>query len=155
MIRIYTDGACGSYRTEGHGGWGVVIYYGEYIQELSGNAMNTTFNRMELTAAIEGLVALKCRYTSTIAIYTDSRYVKNGITNYVHKWKVNGWTTVKKKEVKNKDLWQLLDTLSTLYKIEWHWVKAHNGNAGNEHADQLAVAAKEKLYKVSKILGEE
>jgi ribonuclease HI len=133
-VTMYTDGACRG--NPGPGGWGAVLVAEGREKELWGGERLTTNNRMELTAAIEGLQALKRR--CSIAIYTDSQYVRNGIREWLPRWKLRGWTTADKKPVKNKDLWERLDALGTEHDIEWHWVKGHAGHPGNEHADRLA-----------------
>lgn len=135
MITIYTDGACSG--NPGPGGWGAWLLYGDHEKELCGGAPETTNNRMELTAAIEALKALK-RSPSDVALYTDSVYVRDGITSWIHNWKKNGWRTAKKKPVKNDDLWRELDAMISQHSISWHWVKGHAGDPGNERADMLA-----------------
>lgn len=134
-IEIYTDGACSG--NPGAGGWGVILRCGAVEKELSGGEQETTNNRMELTAVIEALKALKkeCRIT----LYTDSRYVMDGINQWMPNWKNNGWrTTNKKSPVKNVDLWQQLDALAARHQIKWVWVKGHNGHPENERVDVLA-----------------
>ena len=133
-VFLYTDGACKG--NPGPGGWGVVMIYGNHKKELSGFNENTTNNIMELTAAIKALEQLKepCKVTIT----TDSIYVKNGITNWIHNWKKNGWKTSGKKTVKNKKLWKTLDQLNQRHKINWQWVKGHSGHIENERCDELA-----------------
>ncbi len=133
-LSIYTDGACRG--NPGPGGWGAVLMYGDTQKELFGGAENTTNNRMELQAAIEGLKALK--RGCDITLYTDSQYVRQGITEWITNWKKRGWKTAAKKPVKNADLWQELDQQAQRHSINWVWVKGHAGNAGNELADQLA-----------------
>lgn len=133
-VTIYTDGACSG--NPGPGGWGVVLHHNGSVKELCGGAKETTNNRMELQAAIEALSALKS--PCAVDIYTDSNYVKDGITQWVHGWKKNGWKTAAKKPVKNQDLWQALDEAMKPHKVEWHWVKGHNGHPQNERADELA-----------------
>ncbi len=133
-IDLYSDGAC--LGNPGPGGWGVVLKWRGIEKELSGGEGDTTNNRMELTAAIKGLAALKKR--STVRIHTDSTYVRDGITKWIHNWKRNGWKTAGKKPVKNVDLWQQLEQAITRHSVEWHWVKGHAGHPGNEHADRLA-----------------
>ena len=133
-LLIYTDGACKG--NPGIGGWGVLMCYGEHRKTLSGAEAMTTNNRMELTAAIEALRAVK--RACPIVLTTDSSYVKNGITQWLAGWKRNGWKTADKKAVKNVDLWQALDALVRLHQIEWQWIKGHSGHPGNEMADQLA-----------------
>ncbi|MCX5497451.1 ribonuclease HI [Kaistia dalseonensis] len=133
-VTIWTDGACSG--NPGPGGWGAILIYGEKRMELKGGAPDTTNNRMELTAAIEALDALK--RPCTVDIHTDSQYVKGGITGWIHGWKKNGWKTADKKPVKNIDLWQRLDEALKRHKVNWHWVKGHAGNEANERADELA-----------------
>ena len=136
-ITIYTDGACSG--NPGKGGWGAVLIYRDKQKHLSGSAILTTNNKMELTAAIEALKAVK--KSSDIELYTDSQYVKNGINLWIINWKKNGWKTANKKEVANKDLWIELDKYVTYHNITWFWVKGHSGNHYNEIADDLAVKA--------------
>ncbi len=133
-VVVYTDGACKG--NPGPGGWGAWMKSGEHERELFGGEPNTTNNRMELTAVIEALAALKrqCHVT----VYTDSEYVKNGITTWIHGWKSRGWKTADKKPVKNVELWQKLDALAASHHVTWRWVRGHNGDPGNERADQLA-----------------
>jgi ribonuclease HI len=133
-VELFTDGACKG--NPGPGGWGAVLRYKGKERELSGGAPDTTNNRMEMTAAIEGLKALTrpCR----VKLWTDSNYVKDGITKWIHGWQRNGWRTADKKPVKNADLWQALLAASAPHRIEWHWVKGHNGHPENERADKLA-----------------
>ena len=133
-ISIWTDGACSG--NPGPGGWGAVLISGEHEKDLKGGEADTTNNRMELTAAIEALDALK--RPSVVDIHTDSQYVKGGITGWIHGWKRNGWKTADKKPVKNIDLWQRLDAALQRHTVTWHWVKGHAGNEANERADQLA-----------------
>jgi ribonuclease HI len=133
-IAIWTDGACSG--NPGPGGWGAVLIAGEHEKDLKGGEADTTNNRMELTAAIEALDALK--RPSLVDLHTDSQYVKGGITGWIHGWKRNGWKTADKKPVKNVDLWQRLDTALQRHKVTWHWVKGHAGNEMNERADELA-----------------
>lgn len=133
-IVIYTDGACSG--NPGPGGWGAVLMWGEHRKELAGGEANTTNNRMELMAAISALDALK--RPSTVELHTDSNYVKNGITTWIHGWKRNGWRTADKKPVKNAELWQRLDEARSRHEIDWRWVKGHAGDVENERADELA-----------------
>ena len=136
-VAIYTDGACSG--NPGPGGWGAVLLYGGHRRELSGAAPDTTNNRMELTAAIRALEALT--RPSQVALYTDSTYLRDGITRWLPNWKARGWRTASKSPVKNRDLWEALDALAGRHDVTWHWVKAHAGNAENERADTLARAA--------------
>lgn len=133
-VEIFTDGACRG--NPGPGGWGVLMRYRGREKTLHGGERDTTNNRMELQAAIEGLRALKhpCRVNLT----TDSVYVKNGITTWLASWKAKGWKTAGRKPVKNIDLWQALDQLNQQHEVEWHWVKGHSGHRENEIADELA-----------------
>lgn len=133
-VDIYTDGACSG--NPGPGGWGVLLRTGETEKELCGGSAETTNNRMEMTAAIEALKALKQR--CDVHLHTDSTYLRDGITQWIHNWKRNGWRTAAKKPVKNQDLWQELDALLARNKITWHWVKGHAGHPDNERADALA-----------------
>ncbi|WP_274584609.1 ribonuclease HI [Neisseria leonii] len=133
-VYLYTDGACKG--NPGAGGWGVLLRYGAHEKELSGGEADTTNNRMELTAVIEGLKALK--RTSRVVICTDSQYVKNGMESWIHGWKKNGWKTAAKQPVKNEDLWRELDRLTAAHDVAWKWVKGHAGHADNERADVLA-----------------
>jgi ribonuclease HI len=140
-VTLYTDGACKG--NPGPGGWGVLMQSGERQREIFGGEANTTNNRMELMAAIEGLNALKkpCR----VAIYTDSNYVRQGMTQWLAQWKRNGWRTAARKAVKNADLWQQLDQACERHRVEWHWVKGHSGHPGNERADELANCGVESI----------
>lgn len=133
-VEIYTDGACRG--NPGPGGWGVLLKAGSREKTLYGGEVETTNNRMELTAAIEALRALK--RPSEVVLHTDSRYVMDGITSWLKNWKRRGWTTAAKKPVKNRDLWQALDEATEKHSIRWVWVKGHDGNPGNERADALA-----------------
>lgn len=133
-VEIYTDGACRG--NPGPGGWGVVLIAGSRRKTLHGGERNTTNNRMELTAAIEALGALKGE--QRVVLYTDSKYVMEGIRSWLPNWKKRGWKTASKKPVKNKDLWQALDEAAARHEIRWEWVKGHDGNPGNEEADALA-----------------
>ncbi len=134
MIEIYTDGACKG--NPGPGGWGALLRYRTLEKELSGGEPATTNNRMELMAVIAALEALKRR--AKIAIYTDSKYVQQGISQWIHGWKQKNWMTSAKTPVKNVDLWQRLDRLANQHEIEWCWVKGHAGHPENERADALA-----------------
>lgn len=136
QVTIYTDGACSG--NPGPGGWGAVLYYGNTERELSGGEAETTNNRMELTAAIKALEALKSR--CKVALYTDSEYVRKGITEWITGWKAKGWKTAAKKPVKNADLWKQLDDIAAQHEVHWHWVKGHAGDPMNERADALARA---------------
>lgn len=133
-LEIYTDGACRG--NPGTGGWGVYLLYKNEKKEFYGGKLNTTNNQMELTAVIEGLKVLKepCK----VKLYTDSKYVMDGINSWIANWKKNNWKTASKKDVKNKDLWIELDAETCKHEIEWIWVKGHSGNIGNEKADALA-----------------
>lgn len=133
-LEIWTDGACK--QNPGVGGWGALLVWGEHKLELYGGEKLTTNNQMELTAVISALSALK--RPCPIIIHTDSTYVRDGITKWIRNWKRNGWRTADKKEVKNAELWRRLDDLVNRYDIEWRWVKGHNGDPGNEKADELA-----------------
>ena len=133
-VYLYTDGACKG--NPGTGGWGALLRYGRHEKELFGGEAQTTNNRMELTAVIEGLKALNRR--SRIEIHTDSQYVKNGMESWIHGWKKNGWKTAAKQPVKNEDLWRELDRLCGEHDIVWRWVKGHAGHIDNERADALA-----------------
>jgi ribonuclease HI len=133
-LEIYTDGACRG--NPGPGGWGALLRQGGTEKALWGGESPTTNNRMELTAVIRALEALKRPVAARV--HTDSQYVKNGITSWIHGWKRNGWKTADRKPVKNVDLWQELDRLAAQHRLEWIWVKGHAGDPGNEAADQLA-----------------
>ena len=135
-VTIYTDGACSG--NPGPGGWGAVLISGDKEKDLKGGEPETTNNRMELMGAIEALRALKkpCK----VDLYTDSTYVRKGITEWIHSWKKNGWKTADKKPVKNADLWQELEEAEKKHDVTWHWVKGHNGHPLNERADELARA---------------
>ncbi len=133
-VHIFTDGACKG--NPGPGGWGAVLKYGDHVKELKGYSSETTNNIMELTAVIEALKSLTrpCK----IILTTDSNYVKNGITEWIHSWKKKGWKTANKKPVKNKEYWQQLDVEVQRHTIDWKWVKGHSGHPENERADELA-----------------
>ena len=133
-VVIYTDGACSG--NPGPGGWGVWLRYGEHERELFGSEAQTTNNRMELMAVIEGLRALK--RTCVVTIHTDSQYVMKGMTEWLVNWKRRGWMTAEKKPVKNAELWQALDEQVQRHQVSWRWVRGHTGDEGNERADQLA-----------------
>jgi ribonuclease HI len=134
MVEIFTDGACKG--NPGPGGWGALLRYKGVEKAISGGARQTTNNKMELMAAIQALEQLK--RPSKVRITTDSQYVMHGLTEWIHKWKKNGWKTVNKKPVKNMDLWQRLDELMSQHEIEWQWVRGHIGHPENEEADRLA-----------------
>ena len=134
MINIYTDGACKG--NPGPGGWGALIIRGDSKNEIFGGEANTTNNRMEILAVIMALKAINT--ISEITVFTDSTYVQKGISEWIDKWKINGWKTSNKKEVKNKDLWVQLDSLTAQLKINWVWVKGHSGHSENDRADYLA-----------------
>jgi ribonuclease HI len=134
LVEVWTDGACKG--NPGPGGWGVWMRSGAHEKELWGGASRTTNNRMELTAVIEALLAL--RRPSRVVLHTDSEYVRNGITSWIHAWKARGWLTADRKPVKNVDLWQRLDELRGSHRVDWRWVRGHAGDAGNERADALA-----------------
>ena len=136
-IEIFTDGACSG--NPGPGGWGAILRQGAHEKELSGGEAATTNNRMEMTAVIEGLKALK--KPSSVTIHTDSRYVMDGASKWLSGWKVKGWKTADKKPVKNEDLWRMLDTEMARHTIRWIWVAGHSGHPENERADQLARSA--------------
>jgi ribonuclease HI len=133
-VVIHTDGACSG--NPGPGGWGAILEYGERVKELSGGAAETTNNRMELTAAIEALSALS--KPCVVELHTDSEYLRNGITKWIHGWKKNGWRTADRKPVKNAELWQTLDALTRQHRIDFRWVRGHSGHDLNERADALA-----------------
>ena len=133
-VNIFTDGACSG--NPGPGGWGVLMLWGKEEKEIYGGEAETTNNRMELMAAIRGLESLK--RGMKVRLYTDSTYVKDGITKWIHGWKKNGWKTAAKKPVKNQDLWQMLEKAILEHDVEWHWVKGHSGHPENERADELA-----------------
>ena len=133
-VTIYTDGACSG--NPGPGGWGAILQFNGTEKELMGGEAHTTNNRMELLAAISALEALK--RPCAVALYTDSEYLRGGITGWINSWKKNGWRTKDKKPVKNIDLWQRLDAALGGHRIQWHWIKGHAGHAMNERADQLA-----------------
>jgi ribonuclease HI len=140
-VQIYTDGACRG--NPGPGGWAALLIAGATRKEVSGAESTTTNNRMELMAAISGLSALKRR--CAVQLYTDSKYVLQGITEWLPRWKASGWRTAARKPVKNQDLWEQLDQAVAAQDIEWHWVKGHAGESGNEYVDQLANSAIDRL----------
>ena len=133
-VTVFTDGACSG--NPGPGGWGAILKFGDKEKELNGGEHHTTNNQMELMAAISALEALK--RPSRVELHTDSVYVKNGITAWIHGWKKNGWRTADKKPVKNMELWQRLDAARAPHHVEWRWVKGHSGHPENERADELA-----------------
>lgn len=136
-VEIYTDGAC--IGNPGPGGWGAILRYGDHLRELSGADAATTNNRMELTAAIRGLEALK--RPSEVDLFTDSRYLKQGITEWVPRWRNNGWRTASRKPVENRSLWEGLLAAAAPHRVDWHWLRAHAGHEWNERVDRLARAA--------------
>jgi ribonuclease HI len=140
-VEIFSDGACKG--NPGPGGWGVLLRYGKHEKQLYGGESQTTNNRMELTAVIRGLQTLK--RPSRVRVITDSQYVKNGITQWIHNWKRNGWKTAGKQAVKNADLWRQLEQEVSKHQVEWRWVKGHAGHPENELADRLANRAIEEL----------
>ena len=140
-VTIYTDGACSG--NPGLGGWGAILIYKNQKKEIMGGEQESTNNRMEMTAVISALNTLKRE--SEVDLYTDSRYVIDGITKWINKWKINDWVTSAKKNVENKDLWLLLDQASNDHYVSWHWVKGHDGNTYNERADELARQAIQKF----------
>ena len=146
IVTIYTDGACSG--NPGVGGWGAILMYNEVSKEISGGEENTTNNIMELRAVIEALKMLKIR--CKVNIYTDSIYVKNGITDWINNWKQNGWKNSKRQIISNKDLWQELDNLTNKHEIEWFWIKGHNNNKFNDIADKLA---RNEIIKIKKTIG--
>ena len=133
-VVIHTDGACSGNR--GPGGWGVRMVYGDHVRRLCGGEPATTNNRMEMMAAIQALEGLK--QPCEVVLHTDSQYVMKGITEWLAGWKARGWRTASKQPVKNQDLWQRLDAAQARHQVQWRWVKGHNGDPGNEEADQLA-----------------
>ena len=141
IIDLFTDGACSG--NPGPGGWGVILRWRSHEKELSGAEASTTNNRMELMAAIQGLEAIK--RPARVRIHTDSNYLKDGITTWIHGWKMKGWRTADKKPVKNVDLWQRLERAQAPHEVSWHWVRGHAGHPENERADALARAAIETL----------
>jgi ribonuclease HI len=145
VVEIYTDGACRG--NPGPGGWGAILRFGEREKEIKGAEPLTTNNRMELMAAIQALAALN--RPCDVVLYTDSQYVRKGILEWLPQWKQRNWRTADKKPVKNVDLWQALEREIARHRIEWHWVKGHAGNAGNERADQLANQAIDELQRLA------
>jgi ribonuclease HI len=134
IVEIFTDGACSG--NPGPGGWGAVLRYGEVEKEMNGGEPSTTNNRMELMAAIMAIEAVK--RPCEIHLHTDSEYLRQGITSWIHSWKARGWKTADKKPVKNVDLWQRLEAAIETHDVHWHWVKGHSGHIENERADELA-----------------
>ena len=145
-ITIFTDGACSG--NPGPGGWGAVLIYNDKVKKISGAEKDTTNNRMELMATIEALKALKT--SCVVDLFTDSRYVKDGITKWLINWEKNSWLNSQKKPVKNKDLWQQLNLEVQKHKVNWYWVKGHSGHEQNDIADSLAVNAITKLKEAMK-----
>ena len=143
QVTIYTDGACRG--NPGPGGWGAVLQYGEHQRELYGGERDTTNNRMELTAALQALEAL--REPCEIDLTTDSEYVRKGITEWLPAWKKRNWKTADRKPVKNADLWQALEQAAARHRVRWHWVKGHSGHNGNEQSDMLANRGIDELLK--------
>jgi ribonuclease HI len=141
QVEIFTDGACRG--NPGPGGWAALLVAGKERKEVCGAEINTTNNRMELTAVIEALGALKRR--CAVKLYTDSKYVLQGCTEWLPGWKARGWRTAAREPVKNQDLWEQLDAAAAAQNIEWHWVRGHSGHDGNEYADQLANRAIDRL----------
>ena len=137
IVYLFTDGACSG--NPGPGGWAALLRWNGHEKELSGGEAETTNNRMEMTAVIKGLEALKKR--SRVELYSDSKYVLQGITEWIPGWKARGWKTADKKPVKNQDLWERIDSLVNTHDIHFHWVKGHDGHEENERVDKLAVAA--------------
>jgi ribonuclease HI len=146
-VTIYTDGACRG--NPGPGGWGAVLIAGSHEKELKGGELTTTNNRMELTAAIRALAALN--RPCDVVLYTDSEYVRKGITEWLSQWKRRDWLTAEKKPVKNVDLWQALEREIERHTIEWHWVKGHAGVPGNERADRLANEAIDEMIREKRL----
>ncbi|HKP24167.1 MAG TPA: ribonuclease HI [Dongiaceae bacterium] len=145
IIEIFTDGACSG--NPGPGGWGAVLRYGDVEKEMNGGEPATTNNRMELMAAIMAIEAVK--RPCEIHLHTDSEYLRQGITTWIHSWKARGWKTADKKPVKNVDLWQRLERAIETHDVKWHWVKGHSGHAENERADELARLAIRQLKDAS------
>ena len=145
-VVIHSDGGC--HGNPGPGGWAATLAYGSHLREISGGEPATTNNRMELRAAIEALEALK--EPCAVEFFTDSAYVKNGVTSWLPTWKLNGWRTKAKAAVKNEDLWRLLDAATRKHKVSWNWLKGHAGHAGNERCDALA---NEAIAKVKETFG--
>ncbi len=145
VVEIFTDGACSG--NPGPGGWGAILRFGAVEKELNGSEEHTTNNRMELMAAIRGIEAVK--RPCEIHLHTDSEYLRQGITTWIHSWKKRGWKTADKKPVKNQDLWERLDEAIATHQVKWHWVKGHSGHAENERADELARLAIRQLKDAS------
>ena len=145
IVEIFTDGACSG--NPGPGGWGAVLRYGAVEKELNGSEEHTTNNRMELMAAIRAIEAVK--RPCEIHLHTDSEYLRQGITTWIHSWKAKGWKTADKKPVKNQDLWQRLDEAIATHQVKWHWVKGHSGHKENDRADELARLAIRQLKDAS------
>ncbi len=146
-VNIYTDGSCSG--NPGPGGWGAVLIYNNIEKELHGGETHTTNNRMEMLAAIKAIESLK--EPCIVDLYTDSSYLKNGVTLWIKNWQEKNWKTASKKAVKNVDLWQKLVSLTNSHKITWNWVKSHNGDKYNEMADALAVSARDEVIKKNKV----
>ena len=147
VVEIFTDGACRG--NPGPGGWAALLRFADKEKLIKGAEADTTNNRMELMAAIEGLSALK--KSSDVSLTTDSQYVRQGITQWINGWKRNGWRTASRQPVKNKDLWQQLDAVLADHTVTWHWVKGHSGHAENEQADQAANDAIDELLRSTRI----
>jgi ribonuclease HI len=145
IVEIFTDGACSG--NPGPGGWGAILRFGDVEKELNGSEEHTTNNRMELMAAIRAIEAVK--RPCEIHLHTDSEYLRQGITTWIHAWKKRGWKTADKKPVKNQDLWERLDEAIATHQVKWHWVKGHSGHAENERADELARLAIRQLKDAS------
>jgi ribonuclease HI len=133
-VIVHTDGACSG--NPGPGGWGAILEFGKHVKELKGGEPHTTNNRMELMAAIAALEALT--RPCLVDIHTDSEYLRNGVTTWIHQWKRNGWRTADKRPVKNAELWRRLDAVAGKHRVRWHWLRGHAGHGLNERADQLA-----------------
>jgi ribonuclease HI len=146
-VHLFTDGACSG--NPGAGGWGVILRWRDQEKELSGAEPKTTNNRMELFAAIAGLEALK--RPARVRIHTDSMYLKDGITKWIHSWKAKGWKTADKKPVKNVDLWQRLEAAIEHHDVSWHWVRGHSGHVENERADEIARLAIKQMRDAAKM----
>ncbi|ROR32678.1 ribonuclease HI [Inmirania thermothiophila] len=151
VVEIFTDGACRG--NPGPGGWGALLRWRGHERELSGAEAQTTNNRMELTAAIRALEALK--RPSAVVLITDSEYLQRGVTEWLPRWKARGWRTASRQPVKNQDLWRRLDELLARHRVEWRWVRGHSGHAGNERADALARRAIDEMLGRPPAAGEE